>query len=96
MYWHNDGKKFEIYYFGGRRGKKACWKTGSSTVHNHIYTLGADESLAGNSNRDFNVSYDELVIWYGRPSSHEVSASTNVAQGKTQVLIEVMVVLSQS
>ena len=87
MLWHNDGKTFEVYNFGDRRGRKACWQTASNSKHNHIYTLGADQSLAGNSNRNLDVSYDELVIWYGKPSAQELKASRYVVEGMVLVVV---------
>ena len=83
MDWSAGANNFGVFFDGAKRQQKVlkCFNSTSSTEPNHIYTLGADESLAGNTNRDLDVSYDDLVISYTPvPQNHQVSPAS-IARG---------------
>ena len=82
MAWSNGGNNFAAYSNGDTFHKRKCWNDKKNYNSNSIYTLGADESLAGNTNRDLDVSYDDVVILYRHPSHHERKSPNNVATGK--------------
>ena len=55
-----------------------------SFVENGVYTIGADETIVGDANKDFNVAFDELTIWYSQLSENDISKFAKLAQGKIQ------------
>ncbi|XP_028396320.1 uncharacterized protein LOC114520285 [Dendronephthya gigantea] len=64
MTWAPGASNFNVYMNGNPTAKRKCLATENTTQHNPVYTLGADEALAGNSNRDLDVSFDDLVILF--------------------------------
>lgn len=81
MGWSVGAENFGTYFYGGKRNRKKCFNPSNATQHNHIYTLGADESLAGNANRDLDVSYDDLVISYATIPQHHQASPAAIARG---------------
>jgi hypothetical protein len=82
-----------VYINGNWWNNRGCWKSTQKNGDNTVYTLGADENLAGNNNRDLDVSYDDLVIWYGIPPPHERTAPYSVAKGMTLIVMIVLVIM---
>ena len=92
MTWSTGANNFGVYNNGGWHNKRNCWSPGDNSQHNHVYTLGADESLAGNSNRDLDVSYDDLVILFSTASADEIRSPSNVARGMVIMKVVMMVI----
>lgn len=77
-----EAKHFNVYSNGHSTARRKCENSGNGNQHNPVYTLGADEALAGNSNRDFDVSFDDLVLLFQSSLSNtEIKAPTDVATG---------------
>jgi hypothetical protein len=93
IHWYNNAKYFGVYINGNWWNNRGCWKNTQENGENTVYTLGADESLAGNNNRDLDVSYDDLVIWYGIPPHHERIAPYSVAEGMVLIVMIVLVIM---
>lgn len=80
MGWNPPGKDFFIYNQGNWHKKKGCNNQGLNSI-NHVYTIGADESVAGNANRDLDVAIDELVIMFSAMEGNERAAPYHLATG---------------
>lgn len=80
MGWSPPGKDFFICHQGNWHNKKRCNNQGLNST-NHVYTIGADESLAGNANRDLDVAIDELVIMFSAMAGNERAAPYHLATG---------------
>lgn len=84
MVWpsHNKRLVFKNGHLTARRECKSA--NGISFVENGVYTIGADETIVGDANKDFNVAFDELTIWYSQLSENDISKFAKLAQGKIQ------------